>query len=118
MIILIIFNYLYTTKQNHQTMKKKYAVRLSKISKYYGVPSESHQQGKIHEEEYIFYYEDYRKALDEYNNHCQSAASHICMQGVFSSTYTIQLLDWEGTNPNISASEKRRIMFQITISNI
>jgi hypothetical protein len=99
-------------------MKKKYAVRLSKISKYYGIPSENFQQGKIHEEEYNFQYEDYKDALEEYNKHCESAASSICMQISFSSTYTIQLLDWEGTNPNKSKSEKRRVMYQITISNI
>ena len=99
-------------------MKNKYAVRLSKIYKYYGIVSETHKQGQIHEEEYIFEYQEYRDALDEYHKHCENSAKHICMQGVFSSTYTIQLLDWEGTNPNKSKSDNRRIMFQISISNV
>jgi hypothetical protein len=99
-------------------MKNKYAVRLSRIKKYYGIVNETHKQGQIHEEEYIFHYEEYKDALDEYHKHCESSARNICMQGVFSSTYTIQLLDWEGTNPNKSQSDKRRIMFQISISNV
>ena len=32
-------------------MKKNYQVRLSRISKYYGQPSESFKQGQIHEED-------------------------------------------------------------------
>lgn len=100
-------------------MKQNHAVRVSKISKYYGKPSENFEKGQIHEEEYIFQFENYKDALEEYNEQCESTANSICMQSVFSSTYTIQLLDWEGTNPQkIGTKDKRRIMFQVTISNI
>jgi hypothetical protein len=99
-------------------MQKNYAVRLSRISKYYGIPSESHKQGQIHEEEYVFNHSEFKDALESYNKHCIDSATNIAMQGVFSSTYTIQLLDWEGTNPNTSSSEKRRIMYQLTMSNV
>jgi ribonuclease D len=100
-------------------MKNTYAVRLSKISKYFGESNENYKSGKIHEEEYIFEYTDYKEALEEYKKHCASVANSISMQIIFASTYTVQLLDWEGTNPQSACTKyKRGIMFQITISNL
>ena len=100
-------------------MKKTYAVRLSKLSKYFGMPSEHYKEGQIHEEEYIFEYTDYKEALDHYKKSCGEAAETLAIQIVFSQTYTIQILDLEGTNPQFNGDKsKRRIMFQITISNL
>jgi ectoine hydroxylase-related dioxygenase (phytanoyl-CoA dioxygenase family) len=100
-------------------MNKTYAVRLSKLSKYFGETSENFKSGKIHEEEYIFEYTDYAEALQEYKKHCTSSANSLAMQHIFSSTYTVQLLDWEGTNPQTPYNQnKRGVMFQITVSNL
>jgi hypothetical protein len=100
-------------------MKQSYAVRLSKISKYFGQTNEHYKSGKIHEEEYIFEYTDYAEALEEYKKHCASVANSLAMQIIFASTYTVQLLDWEGTNPQTNCTKyKRGIMFQISISNL
>jgi ribonuclease D len=100
-------------------MKNTYAVRLSKLSKYFGETSENFQSKKIHEEEYIFEYTDYKEALEEYKKHCASSANSLATQTIFASTYTVQLLDWEGTNPQKNCNQyKRGIMHQITISNL
>lgn len=100
-------------------MKQTYAVRLSKLSKYFGVPSEYYKEGQVHEEEYIFEYTDYKEALEHYKKACGEAGESLALQIVFSQTYTIQLLNWEGTNPQFNGDKnKRRIDHQITISNL
>jgi ectoine hydroxylase-related dioxygenase (phytanoyl-CoA dioxygenase family) len=100
-------------------MKQTYAVRLSKLSKFFGESNENYKSGKIHEEEYIFEYATYSEALEEYQKHCTNAAKSLAVQIIFASTYTVQLLDWEGTNPQTPNTQyKRGVMFQITISNL
>jgi hypothetical protein len=100
-------------------MKKTYAVRLSKLSKYFGTSEENFKPGQVHEEEYIFEYTDYKEALESYKQYCDDSAKSLALQIIFASTYTVQLLDYEGTNPQYNGDKnKRRIEHQITISNL
>jgi hypothetical protein len=99
-------------------MKKNYTVRLQKLSKFHGTTNETFTNGLIHEEEYKYLYSDYGEALDAYKEQVKDCAGQVAVSVCFSQTYTVQLLDYEGTNPMNSHVEKKRIMFQVTMSNL
>lgn len=98
--------------------KQNYIVRVSKLSKYFGETSETFKNGLIHEEEYNYEYSDYSLALSDYNKKCAECAEQCATGIVFTQSYTIQLLSAEGTNPMKGHSEKRRVCFQLIISNL
>ena len=117
MIILININYLYINKKTIK-MKNMYAVRAQKLSKFHGTSNETFTNGLIHEEEYNYLYSDYGKALDAYKEQVKDCSSQVATSVCFSQTYTVQLLDYEGTNPMPTFQTKRKIMFQVTMSNL
>ena len=95
-----------------------YTVRTQKLSKFYGTTNETFTDGLIHEEEYNYVYSDYGKALDAYKEQVKDCSSQLAISVCFNQTFTIQLLDIEGTNPLKSHGEKKRIWFQVTMSNL
>ena len=117
MIILIFINYLYINKKTIK-MKNMYTVRTQKLSKFHGTTNETFTDGLIHEEEYNYLYSDYSQALDAYKEQVKDCSSQVATSVCFSQTYTVQLLDYEGTNPMPTFQTKRKIMFQVTMSNL
>ena len=99
-------------------MKKYYTVRTQKLSKYHGTTNETFTNGVIHEEEYNYLYSDYGEALNKYTEQVKDCAGQVAVSVCFSQTFTVQLLDAEGTNPLKSHGEKSRIWFQVTMSNL
>jgi len=95
-----------------------YTVRTQKLSKFHGTTNETFTNGVIHEEEYDYLYSDYAQALDAYKEQVIDCSGQLAISVCFSQTFTVQLLDSEGTNPLKSHGEKRRIMFQLTMSNL
>jgi len=117
LIILININYLYIKQKNHQ-MKNTYAVRAQKLSKFHGTSNETFTNGLIHEEEYNYLYINYGEALDAYIEQVKDCSRQVATSVCFSQTYTVQLLDYEATNPMKAHGEKRKIMFQVSMSNL
>lgn len=99
-------------------MKNTYTVRIQKLSKFHGTTNETFTDGVIHEEEYNYLYSDYAQALDAYKEQVKDCAGQVAVGVCFNQTYTVQLLDAEGTNPMKSHGEKRKIWFQVTMSNL
>ena len=99
-------------------MKKNYTVRIQKLSRFHGTTNETFTDGVIHEEEYNYLYSDYGEALDAYKEQVKDCAGQVAVYVCFNQTYTVQLLDSEGTNPMKSNGEKKRIWFQVTMSNL
>lgn len=99
-------------------MKNKYTVRTQKLSKFHGTSNETFTNGLIHEEEYNYFYSDYGEALDAYKEQVKDCSGQVAISVCFSQTFTVQLLDFEGTNPMKEHGEKRKIWFQVTMSNL
>ena len=99
-------------------MKNTYTVRTQKLSKFHGTTNETFTDGLIHEEEYNYVYLDYGEALNKYIEQVKDCAGQVAVSVCFNQTYTVQLLDSEGTNPMKSNGEKKRIWFQVTMSNL
>jgi hypothetical protein len=99
-------------------MKNYYQVKLSKRYKYFGETDENFKNKEIYEEDYTLHYSDYKVALANYKEECINGANWICVQYSFVSTYTIQLLSFEDTTPEIEGKHKMKIEHQITISNL
>lgn len=95
-----------------------YTVRTQKLSKYHGTTNETFTNGVIHEEEYNYLYSDYAQALDAYREQVKDCSGQVAISVFFSQTFTVQLLDAEGTNPLKGHEEKKRIWFQVTMSNL
>lgn len=98
--------------------EKNYKVRIHKLSKYFGETDENFKDGQVHEEEYNYPYSDYKEALSFYVKKCEECAEQCSMGISFSHSFTIQLLGNIETNPMKSHSEKRRVYFQLTMSNL
>ena len=99
-------------------MKNYYTVRIQKLSKFHGTSNETYTNGLIHEEEYNYLYLDYGEALNKYTEEVKDCAGQVAVSVCFNQTYTVQLLDCEGTNPMKSHGEKRKIWFQVTMCNL
>jgi hypothetical protein len=56
--------------------------------------------------------------LNKYTEEVKDCAGQVAISVCFTQTYTVQLLDSEGTNPMKAHGEKRKIWFQVTISNL
>ena len=99
-------------------MKNYYQVKISKTYKYFGETDRNFKNKEIYEEGYTYNYLDYKEALSNYKEECIKCANWICVQYSFVSTYTIQLLAFDVTSPEIDEKDKMRIEHQITISNL
>jgi|GEM_PF-2487635 hypothetical protein len=99
-------------------MKNNYTVRIQKLSKFHGTTNETFTDNVIHEEEYNYLYSEYGEALDAYKEQVKDCAGQVAVSVCFNQTYTVQLLDCEGTNPMKSHGEKRKIWFQVTMCNL
>lgn len=100
-------------------MKTNYKIVLHKLSKYHGETTENHKNGKIHEEEYTFHYNDYKEALDDYTEYCAKSANFLSLPlNSWTSTHTIKFIDNTENNPDKSFENFSLVVRQLTMSNL
>lgn len=100
-------------------MINKYKVRVSKLSKYLGETNETHIHGKIHEEEYVFLYNDYPKALETYREQCNRCADFLSLpMNFWIQTNVIQLIDNTENNPQQGFEHLGLVVRQLTLTNL
>ena len=100
-------------------MINKYKVTLHKLAKYHGETNENHKNGKIHEEQYNFLYDDYKQALDSYMERSIECAKHLSLpMSTWTQTHIVTLIDNTENNPSNGHEHLGLIVRQLTISNL
>lgn len=100
-------------------MINKYKVRLRKLCKYHGVTNENHVNGKIHEEEYNFLYNEYKEALDTFREHSIKSADFLSLpMSSWTQTHIIQLIDNTENNPQKHFEHFGLVVRQLTLTNL
>ena len=100
-------------------MTNKYKVKLHKLSKYHGESTENHKNGKIHEEEYNFLFDNYKEALDAYTEYCAKSANFLSLPlSSWTQTHTIKFIDNTENNPQKPFEHFGIVVRQLTLSNL
>lgn len=100
-------------------MTNKYKVTVNRFAKYHGESSENHKNGKIHEEQYNYLYDDYKLALDAYIEKCTESAKFLSLPiSSFTQTDVVKLIDNTENNPNKAQEHLGLVVRQLTMSNL